>query len=95
MRIFHIYKFTYPCSHSHASSICWLIDSGLDLEETVILDNPVVKIAEHISVVVDQLQELTRNRAQVILADSKTRGNLREGQNINYNKRTFTQREPT
>ena len=62
-----------------------MIDSGLDLEETVILDDAVVKLAEHISVVVDQLEELTRNRAQVILANSKTRGNLRGGQKlINY-----------
>ena len=57
--------------------------------------------------VVDQLEELTRNRAQVILANSKTRGNLRgeQGFNSHYHliikefqnnkKRTFSQCEPT
>ena len=45
------------------TSLCWLIHSGLDLEETVILDDAVVKLAENISIVVDQLEELTRNCA--------------------------------
>ena len=67
----------------------FLLPSRFHFEETMILDNLVVELAEDILVVVDKLQELSGYCTQVVLANGQARRNLQEKSELKHVKRTL------